>query len=355
MHGIKSILIMKSKVKNSKTEPKFSIVIPMRQINDYIREAIPYHLAQNYKNFEIIIVTEAKEKEKFQKTKIVRVGQIPPSEKRNIGVKNSSGEIIAFIDDDAYPEKDWLEKAVKEFEDEKIVGVGGPSITPKNGTFFQKVSNEVYRLSSSKTGMRYGKVKRKEIDDWPTCNLFVRKNDFLSAGGFDSKYWGGEDTQLCYALVNNGGKMIYNPEIVVYHHPRKDLKSHLRQTLFWAMWRGFLVWLHPKNSARATFFVPSLLVLWLFVGGLISLLFTNFAFVYFVVFVFYLAFLFVTGLRTKSLKLFFPVVLVTLLSQLIYGVGFLIGLILGEPTKKTFNPAEKIKILKHHTNKDQSL
>ena len=58
----------------------------------------------------------------------------------------------------------------------------------------------------------------------------------------------------------------------------------------------------------------------------------------------YLAFLFVQGLRAESLKYFFPVFFVMAVTQLIYGVGFLKGLVLGEPTKQTFNPAEKIKV-----------
>ena len=323
---------------------KFSIIIPTRQVNDFIREAIPHHLKQENKNFEIIIVTESDDGEKFPKTRIVKVGKIPPSEKRNEGVKNAKGEIIVFIDDDAYPEKDWLNIAEKEFEDAEIVGIGGPSLPPKNSTFFQKVSNEVYRLSSPKTGMRYGQVKRQEIDDWPTCNFFVRKKDFISVDGFDSKYWGGEDTRLCYELVNKGKKMIYNPNMVVYHHPRKELKSHLKQTLFWALWRGFLAKTYPKNSLKPTFLIPPLLVLWLFFGGLASIFFRSFGLFFFITFALYLAYLIINAGRVNEISLFFPVIYVTLLSQLIYGVGFISGVFLGEPTKETFNPAERVKI-----------
>ena len=323
---------------------KFLIVIPTRQINDCIRKAIPYHLKQSYKNFEIIIVSEANEKEKFPKTRIIKVGKVPPSEKRNIGVRESYGDIICFIDDDAYPERDWLEKAVKEFENKDVVAVGGPGLVPKSSSFFQRVSSEVYRLSSVKTGMRYGKVKRQEVEDWLTCNFFVRKRDFLRSGGFDSRYWGGEDTQVCFKIRKKGKVIIYNPEVVVYHHPRKDLRSHLRQTLFWAMWRGFLTKKYPKDSLRLTFLAPSLLVLWLFFGGIISSSYSGFGYFYAVVFVLYLAFLLTVGARAENLSFFFPVIFVTFLSQLIYGVGFIRGIFFGEPTQATFNPAESIII-----------
>ncbi len=321
---------------------KFSIVIPLRKINNYLREAMPYFQKQTYKNFEIIIVSEYDEKEKFPKTKIIKVGQIPPSGKRNIGVKNSKGEIITFIDDDAYPEKDWLEKAAEEFNNQEIVAVGGPSIPPKNSTFFQKISNKVYELSSKKTGMRYCKKKKKEIDDWPTCNFFVRKKEFEEAKGFDEKYWGGEDTQLCYSLLKTKKKIIYDPEIIIYHHPRKTLKQHLKQSLFWGIWRGFFMRIH-KESRQLTFFAPIILALWLFFGGVLTFFSNLFGFFYVGSLGLYGLFLLSKGIQTKNFKMLFPVIFVMFLTQIFYGIGFLIGITSKDtPIKKTLNPAENL-------------
>ncbi len=322
---------------------KFSIVIPLKKINNYLREAMPYFQKQTYKNFEIIIVSEENEKEKFPKTKIIKVGQIPPSGKRNIGVKKSGGEIIAFIDDDAYPKEDWLEKASEELEDEKIVAIGGPSLAPKNSTFFQKVSNKVYELSSKKTGMRYSQKKKREIDDWPTCNFFVRRKEFNETKGFDTKYWGGEDTQLCYSLLKTKKKIIYNPEIIIYHHPRKNLKQHLKQSLFWGMWRGFFMRIH-KKSRQLIFFIPALFVLWVFFGGILTFFSNLFGFFYVGSLGLYCLFLLSKGIQTKKFKMFFPVIFVMFLTQIFYGIGFLRGIISkNPPIKKTLNPAENLK------------
>ncbi|PIN94833.1 hypothetical protein COU61_00225 [Candidatus Pacearchaeota archaeon CG10_big_fil_rev_8_21_14_0_10_35_13] len=328
----------------NKGAPKFSIIIPTREVNHFIREAIPHHLNQDYKDFEIIIVTEVDEKEIFEKTRYIKVGKVPPSEKRNLGVRESRGEIIAFIDDDAYPEKKWLENADKTFEDESIVGIGGPGILPEKSTFFQKVSNKVYALSSRFTGIRYEKGKKREINDWPTCNFLVRKKDFLKAGGFNSKYWGGEDTQVCYSLIKSGKRIVYDPEVIVHHHTRKTLRNHLKQTLFWGMWRGFFMRLYPKNSIKPIFFMPALFVLGLLFGGVLSIISKTIRSIYLAILGLYLIFLVITGIRTKSIKLFLPVIIVTFLTQVTYGIGLLKGVILGEPTRRTFNPAEK-KIL----------
>jgi len=324
---------------------KFSIIIPLRKIGDYLREAIPHYESQTLTDFEIIVVSEKDEIEKFPKTKIIKVGKIPPSEKRNIGVKNAKGEIIAFIDDDAYPDKNWLKTALNDFEDKNIVAIGGPSIIPENATFFQRVSNKVYELSSGKTGPRYGQAKKKEIDDWPTCNFFVRKKDFEKVNGFDSQYWGGEDTQLCYSLLKTKKKIFYDPELIIYHHPRKTLRQHLKQTYFWGMWRGFFMKMH-KKSRQIIFFIPPLFILGLIVGGILSFFSILIRNIYLGFLTIYAIYLLATGIRTKSVKLFFPVIFVTFLTHLAYGLGFFRGIFSKKsgPTQKTLNPSEKINI-----------
>ncbi|MDP1728806.1 MAG: glycosyltransferase [archaeon] len=328
---------------------KFSIVVPMKEITDYFREAIPYFERQNFKDFELIILPNGGGKNEFKNLKNVKVintGAVSPGIKRNIGVKNSKGEIIAFIDDDAYPEKDWLEKANENFKDKNIVAVGGPSLVPHNATFFQRISNKVYELSSGKTGIRYGEHKKiEEIDDWPACNLFVRRKDFNEVGGFNTKYFGGEDTQVCYSLLKTSKRMIYNPKLIIYHHPRKSLSNHIKQTLFWAMWRGFFMRIYPKNSIRLTFFMPALFILGLFLGGILSLIYKPISYLYFGILGFYFLFLIFIGLRTKSVKLFFPVIFVTAITHLMYGIGFFIGLFAGKygPTRSGMHPKENLK------------
>lgn len=324
-------------------EIKFSIVIIARKINDYIRDAIPFIERQTYQSFEIIVVSESQEYERFAKTRIITSGRVNPAKARNIGAREACGEIIAFLDDDAYPANDWLEKTLRDFEDETIGAVGGPSCVPPNATFFQRVSNKVFELSSRKTGLRYAKGGKKcEIDDWPTCNFFVRKPVFEKTGGFDDRYWGGEDTRFCYALIQAGVKIIYDPEVIVYHHPRKTLKQHLRQTFFWGLWRGFMMKRY-KQSIQWVFFAPPLVVLWFFGGALVSILWPAFRTLYGGSILVYLMYLIMLGIRSKSVTLSVPVALTMFLSHLSYGIGFIRGMASKEgPTQKTLNPADSL-------------
>ena len=58
-----------------------------------------------------------------------------------MAIKIAKGEICAFIDDDAYSSEDWLQKAVKYFENPHIVAVVGPGITPPDDSFLEKIGD----------------------------------------------------------------------------------------------------------------------------------------------------------------------------------------------------------------------
>lgn len=239
---------------------KVSIVIPVKEVNDYIRESVPRILELDYKDYEILIFPDAKGNEEFEKTRIIPTGHVGPAEKRDLAVKYAEGEILAFLDDDAYPEKDWLEKAVRHFENPDVVAVGGPAVTPPHDSFWQKVSGAVFlsRLSGGSPERYWPAGKIKEVDDWPSVNLLVRKSDFEAVGGFDSAYWPGEDTKLCLDLVEKiGKKIIYDPDVRVYHHRRPGLKRHLRQVGSYGLHRGFFAKKYPRTSLKLNYFLPS--------------------------------------------------------------------------------------------------
>ena len=192
--------------------------------------------------------------------KIIGSGKVGPGEKRDIGAQKASGNILVFLDDDSYPESNLLEVAIKYFKDSNIIALGGPGITPNDDGFWQKVSSAVF-LSKFTGGSpeRYLPIgKAREIDDWPSVNLMVRKDIFLSVGGFDCQYWPGEDTKLCLKLLKTGKKLIYVPEMIVWHHRRPGLISHLRQIGAYGLHRGFFARHYPETSFRLKYFAPPL-------------------------------------------------------------------------------------------------
>ena len=53
-----------------------------------------------------------------------------PAEKRDYAFPHATGDVLAYIDDDAYPAPDWLETAARHFDDSSVHALGGPGVTP---------------------------------------------------------------------------------------------------------------------------------------------------------------------------------------------------------------------------------
>jgi len=250
---------------------KYSFIIPVKEINDYIRESVPKILEIQRDDFEIIIYPNEVTNETWDRTRQIASGPGGPAIKRSLAMRDAQGEILVFVDDDAYPENNFLDILDEDFKDETVVAVGGPAVTPKNNTFLQKVSGAVF-LSSLSGGFpeRYAPIgKRKFVDDWPSVNLSVRKKSFSEVNGFDSEFWPGEDTKLCLDLINKTkGRILYNPNLIVWHHRREGLTRHLKQVGRYGIHRGFFAKKYPRTSLRFKYFLPSFFFLFVFLGWL---------------------------------------------------------------------------------------
>ena len=120
------------------------------------------------------------------------------------------------------------------------------------------------RLVSGNYRYRYraGGV-RKDVEDYPSCNLLVRKSVLDTIGGYRTDFWPGEDTLLCKDILDNWKRIVYDPWVVVYHHRRPLFLPHLRQLGRYAFHRGYFCKRFPSNSLRLSYFVPSLFDLYL--------------------------------------------------------------------------------------------
>lgn len=324
-------------------KPVFSVIIPVRTITTYIREAVDYLKKQSEKRFEIIIVTD--KKERYPGAKIVSSREPTPAYKRNLGAKIANGEILAFLDDDSYPSKDWLKNASKIFQSPiknqqlTVSGVCGPTLTPPNDNIYQKASGWVLAsgLGSGGAGVYRNRVMpRREVDDFPSVNLLIRKADFEKVGGFDIKHWPGEDTKLCLDLTKKLGKrIIYDPGVLVYHHRRPVLVPHLKQISRYALRRGYFAKKFPETSLRVGYLLPSFFAYGLVLGGFLSLAFPIIYPIYYLIFSIYCLLLLISGLEVLfkeknvlGVKKFYLAVLVMVsifATHLVYGLLFPFG------------------------------
>jgi glycosyltransferase involved in cell wall biosynthesis len=315
-----------------KYEPRMSIIIPTRELDPMARECIRKCHDIDYRNYDIKFIPDEPVDVELEPpgSSVLPSGPIGPSIKRNIGVRDSDADIIAFIDADAWPDSDWLKNAVPYFEDEAVAAVGGPALTAPGDTRRQVVSGLVYASSlvSGNTAYRYLHHALREVDDYPSVNLLIRRSDFEKAGGYPEEFWPGEDTVLCNKLTHDlGKKIIYVPNVVVNHHRRAVYRAHLKQVGSYARHRGFFVRKFPENSRHIQYFVPSVFVLFLVAGLGPAIAFRPVLYAYLSVVGFYLLLCLASSIKSLEPLLnvmVFPGIIST---NIAYGIGFLRGLL----------------------------
>jgi GT2 family glycosyltransferase len=161
---------------------------------------------------------------------------------RNTGVSFASGEIVAFLDDDAYAEDDWLERLVAPLSDGAIVGTGGwivPNWETKPKAWFP--TTFYWILGCSYAGLpAAGATLRNPIG----ANMAIRRRLFATVGGFTSGIGrigkvplGCEETELCirYTARSPGERFVLVRDAVVHHRvPASRLTWHYFWTRCWA-------------------------------------------------------------------------------------------------------------------------
>lgn len=263
--------------------PKISVIIPVKEIGAYsIDEGLPGLNRLDYPYFEVLLLPntasprDIKLQKKYPWLRIIPTDDITrPAQKRNIGARASKGDIIAFIDDDAYPSPKWLKKAASLFQEKKVEAVCGPGVLPEKTNEWEQIFDLLLKspIGSGGYAYRFTPEKERYVDDYPSMNLLIKKKTFLDLGGFDNDYWPGEDSKLCEDLVyKKNGKIFYHPDVLIYHHRRDNLKGFLKQHSQYGYHRGAFFAHGDKNSQRIAYLIPTLFVLYLLGLGAVYIL-----------------------------------------------------------------------------------
>jgi len=154
-----------------------------------------------------------------------------PSRNRNRGIAQASGDVLAFVDDDCVVEPDWLAQAAAFFDAHpEHDAVGGPQLTPASDGVLARASGHALasRLGAWRMSRRYRRG-RLDLDATETvltsANLFVRRTALARCGLFDPRLWPNEETELLHRIAATGGRLAYDPRVVVRHHRRRSLRA----------------------------------------------------------------------------------------------------------------------------------
>ena len=231
----------------------FSVIVPFQNWNKDLDKLLSALEKQRFKNFELILVSDSEINinNTFSFNYKLLICPDLPSKKRNLAAKKSLGKFLSFIDDDAYPNDDWLQNASISILKNNFLCFGGPGLLPKNSTFFEKSAqcyfeNKFFNSFSE----RYSIEKSKFVEEWPTMNFFIDRKIFIKYGMFNETFWPGEDSELCIRLKKNNLEIFYDSNLKVFHRPRSNIVTLSRQTFRYGLHRLYLL---KKNFNKSSF------------------------------------------------------------------------------------------------------
>jgi GT2 family glycosyltransferase len=146
------------------------------------------------------------------------------SSARNTGMKAATGEIIAYLDDDAMPDPHWLTYLAWGFLTTEHAAFGGPNIPPPDDGL---VADCVAQAPGGPVHVLLSDTVAEHV---PGCNLAVRRRSLEAIDGFDPLYRAaGDDVDVCWRLHEAGESIGFSPAAMVWHHRRGSVRGYWKQ------------------------------------------------------------------------------------------------------------------------------
>lgn len=195
--------------------------------------------------------------------------KIEKSAARNICVENIKSGIIYFLDDDAFFTSDNIKILREKFNKYPFLGaVGGPNLTPENASVFEKITGvmlSTYFLSwkMSRRYFPFGADRITNDSELILCNLAVKKEIFEKYNlRFEKKLHYNEENLLLEQMKKNGVKILYTPDLTVYHHRRKTFGKFMLQIFNSGKGRALMPFFMP-SSFHIVYILPAAFVVYL--------------------------------------------------------------------------------------------
>ncbi len=229
--------------------PSASVAVVTYERPAFVARCLDHLLAQTVPPSEIIVVdsssgdeTRRLVGERFPSVRyeVCPAGRGATATARNIGYTLTSGEVLAFVDDDAYAEPEWLERLLPFFEDPTVGGVGGRQIRHQPGELEEGI-DAIGRLQADGTLTGHFAAdpgRPVPVDHLLGANMSFRRAALERIGGIRDGYRGTcirEETDLCLQVTAAGYRLVYAPDAVVEHVAAPYAKGR-RFDLRYAYW-----------------------------------------------------------------------------------------------------------------------
>lgn len=215
----------------SEDMPFISVVVCSYNGSRTIRDTLEGLQKLDYPNFEVIVVNDGSKDNlaeivKEYPVKLITTPNRGLSNARNTGLYLAQGEIVAYIDDDAYPDPHWLHYLAHAYRNSTHACIGGPNLAPDDdGPIATCVAN-------APGGPVHVLLSDEIAEHVPGCNLSVRRDALMEIGGFDPIFRSaGDDVDVCWRIQEAGYTIGFHPAALVWHHRRNSISNYWKQQI----------------------------------------------------------------------------------------------------------------------------
>jgi glycosyltransferase involved in cell wall biosynthesis len=232
---------------------KVSVVVCTYSLDTYdsFTETVESVLSQTYYDVELVVVVDGNQSlydrivEAYDSFTVhLNEENVGLSESRNRGVERASGDVIAFLDDDAVADERWIDELVSVYEERNAIAVGGkmvgqwvagkPSFLPEEFYWLVGVTHRGFAEPGQEVRNTFG------------SNISFRRTVFEEIGEFDPELGRrgslniqAEETIFCVQMRDEFGHgVVYNPEAVVAHKVF-EYRTRPKWLLERAFWQGY--------------------------------------------------------------------------------------------------------------------
>jgi GT2 family glycosyltransferase len=209
--------------------PRISVVVCTHNGEATIGTCLGALCRLDYPDFEVIVVDDGSTDRTAEiaadfDLRLIRTTNRGLSSARNTGLVAAVGEIVAFTDDDAWPDRDWLRYLAIAFASGNHVGIGGPNLPPEDAGVIERA------VALAPGGPTHVLLTDQEAEHIPGCNMAFRREALEAVGGFDPQFTiAGDDVDICWRLQQRGWTIGFSPAAVVHHRRRRSVRAYLRQ------------------------------------------------------------------------------------------------------------------------------
>jgi O-antigen biosynthesis protein len=208
--------------------PRISVVVCTHNGGSTLPDCLAGLERLDYPDYEVIVVDDGSTDHSAavaakDGVKLIKTRNRGLSSARNTGLGAATGEIVAYIDDDAQPDPHWLRYLGATFLRSHHAAVGGPNVAPPQGGVADCVA-------SAPGGPIHVLVSDSEAEHIPGCNMAVRRDVLDAIGGFDERFRvAGDDVDVCWRLREQGKSIGFHPGAMVWHRRRDSIRAYWRQ------------------------------------------------------------------------------------------------------------------------------